>query len=69
MLLNHQLYKETRHAIRRLPTKSYVLDVIIANELKLCRCWKKRPRPFFLLSQLLCDDAPVLLQQVVVSTG
>lgn len=41
LLLNQQLYKETQEAIQRLPTKSYILDVIIANEEKLCMFGEK----------------------------
>jgi hypothetical protein len=35
LLLNHQIHRETQDLIRLLPTKSYVMDVIIANEAKL----------------------------------
>jgi len=37
------LRKETRRLIRRLPTKFYVLDVIIANETKLWATWLYAP--------------------------
>ncbi|PMD35982.1 hypothetical protein L207DRAFT_515719 [Hyaloscypha variabilis F] len=35
LLLSRQLHDETQKLITLLPTKSYVLDVIIANETKL----------------------------------
>jgi len=43
LLLSHQLHNETRDMIRKLPTKSYVLDVIIANETKLWATWLYAP--------------------------
>jgi hypothetical protein len=43
LLLNHQLQKETQDLIQLLPTKSYVLDVIIAEEEKLWVTWLYAP--------------------------
>ena len=43
LLLNHQLHEETQDAIRLLPTKSFVLDVIIAHERKLWATWLYAP--------------------------
>jgi hypothetical protein len=43
LLLNHQIHRETQELIRLLPTKSYVMDVIIANEAKLWVTWLYAP--------------------------
>ena len=43
LLLNHQIHRETQELIRLLPTKSYVMDVIIANEAKLWATWLYAP--------------------------
>lgn len=43
LLLNHQLQKETQYLIQLLPTKAYVLDVIIAEETKLWATWLYAP--------------------------
>lgn len=43
LLLNHQLHSETLDTIQRLPTKSYVLDVTIADEKKLWPTWLYAP--------------------------
>ena len=43
LLLNHQIHRETQELIRLLPTKSYVMDVTIANEAKLWATWLYAP--------------------------
>jgi hypothetical protein len=43
LLLNHQLHSETQDLIRLLPTKSHVIDVIIAKETKLWATWLYAP--------------------------
>jgi hypothetical protein len=43
LLLNHQIHRETQELIRLLPTKSYVLDVIVANEAKFWATWLYAP--------------------------
>jgi len=43
LLLNHQLHIETLYTIQRLPTRSYVLDVAIADEKKLWPTWLYAP--------------------------
>jgi hypothetical protein len=43
LLLNHQIHREAQELIRLLPTKSYVMDVIIANETNLWATWLYAP--------------------------